>query len=255
MSENWVLTPQDEAALTRAIGGQTVRRHATYGVGCELNGFDPTRFSDDERRTLRMSLGIDPGKVVLLYIGRKVAFKGFAAAVRSLWRARQSGHDAHLIVVGTGDAVHSSGLSAEEEMSYRRDPHITDLGWQDDVAPYLAIADLTVIPSIREGMSVAMMESLAMGVPVVTSDRRGCGDVVRNRIDGVTLASVEPETVAEAVSALLGDRARLAEMAAEALRGRSRFDRKHYVNEQVAIYARLPGNPGRQNSRESAGAQ
>jgi len=253
MSQNWVLTRHDAEILSLAIGPATVRHQRSLGVGCDLARFDPVRYSGQGRRSLRESLAIPPDKAVLLYIGRKAAFKGFASAVRCLWATRQLGHDAHLIVVGTNDSLHSSGLSAEEQNRYMHDCHITDAGWQDDVAPYLAIADLTVIPSIREGMSVAMMESLAMGVPVVTSDRRGCGDVVRNGIDGVTLASVQPASVAEAVSALLVDRARLAGMTAEAIRGRSRFDRKNYINEQVEIYARLFGDNRRAYSRESVG--
>ncbi len=59
--------------------------------------------------------------------------------------------------------------------------------WQANVADWLSIADLCVFASERGGMPVCLMESLSMGVPVITANTRGCRDVVRDGVDGVVL--------------------------------------------------------------------
>lgn len=240
MSQNWVLNHEDQACLAKTVGTAAVRCHESFGVGCDLEAFDPRRFSETDRRLTRESLGISPDAAVLLYVGRKVAFKGFSTAVRAFWAVRDRGLDARLVVIGDADPVHDSGLSSAETMRYDNDHQICDLGWRQDVPRYLAIADLTVIPSIREGMPVAMMESLSMGVPVVTSNHRGCVHVVRGGVDGLTLPAVDYQAVAAAVCELLEDRERLGGMAREASRGRGRFSREHYAAEQTAAYAALP---------------
>lgn len=240
MSQNWVLNHEDQACLANTVGTAAVRCHQSFGVGCDLEAFDPRRFSETDRRLTRESLDISPDAAVLLYVGRKVDFKGFSTAVRAFWAIRDRGHDAHLVVIGNADPLHASGLSMAETDRYGNDRRISDVGWQQDVARYLAIADLAVVPSIREGMPVALMESLAMGVPVVTSNHRGCVHVVRGGLDGLTLPAVDCQSVAAAICELLEDRERLGRMAREASRGRGRFSREHYTAEQISVYAALP---------------
>jgi len=101
------------------------------------------------------------------------------------------------------------------------------------VAEWLATSDLCVFPSEREGMPVCLMEALCMGVPVVTSDSRGCRDVVRNGLDGIVLASPDTEGLVNAIGSLLEHPELLEGMRRESLRQRSHFDRRCYIEEQL----------------------
>jgi glycosyltransferase involved in cell wall biosynthesis len=126
---------------------------------------------------------------------------------------------ASLLLVGAPDDAHASGLTAAERRSLAVDPRVVDAGWQWNVAPYLAVADICLLPSTREGLPVTAMEALAMGVPVVTVDSRGCRDVVRDGIDGFVLPAAD------------------ADLIAEMLRGVKDEARRHYVAAELELYS------------------
>jgi glycosyltransferase involved in cell wall biosynthesis len=239
MTQVCVLNTEDRAALQPRIGSVPVHVHASCGVGCDLDRFDARRFSAADRVAARHAAGLSPDAFVLVFLGRQTAFKGFAAAVRSYRLLRASGIDAALVIVGSTDDAHGSGLSAEELRTLEDDPHVVRTGWQWDVSPWLAIADACLLPSVREGMPVSLMESLAMGVPAITVDSRGCRDVVRSGVDGFVLPSTAPEGLAGTAMKLATDRPLLESMRAAAVAGRGRFDRRLYVAEQNAFYTRL----------------
>jgi glycosyltransferase involved in cell wall biosynthesis len=241
MTQVCVLNAEDRAALQPRIGGVPVHAHSCCGVGCDLDRFNAARFSAADRLNRRCSVGLSPDAFVLVFLGRQTAFKGFATAVRSYRLLRASGIDAALVIVGSTDDVHGSGLSAKEVRTLDDDPHVVRTGWQWDVSPWLAIADACVLPSVREGMPVSLMESLAMGVPAITIDSRGCRDVVRNGVDGFVLSSASAKDITRAAAVLATDRQVRETMRAAAIAGRSRFDRRIYNTEQVTLYAQLLG--------------
>jgi glycosyltransferase involved in cell wall biosynthesis len=173
---------------------------------------------------------------VAAYVGRRTAFKGFDIAVRGFLEAGID-HSA-MLIVGAPDRTHAHGLSAAECDALTSDRRFVDVGWQNDVAPVLAVADVCLLPSTREGMPVTAMEALSIGVPVITVDARGCRDVVRDGVDGVVLPEARTDSVASVLRGLAADRPRLAAMAAAAIVGRGRFDRSLYVADEIAFYAR-----------------
>lgn len=236
MTATWVVNPEDLATLRTRLPDANVRRHESATFGCDLERFEAGRFPPAKRHELRAALGIPAASDVVAFVGRKTSFKGFATAVRVVWALRAGGTPVHLLVVGGDDPLHDSGLSAAEQARYRGDPGITDVGWQTDVAAHLSLARLALLPGIREGLPVAAMEALALGIPVVTTASRGCRDVVRDGIDGITAADGSVSTVAACVRSLLADPEALARMAAAAVDGRHRFDRRAFVAEQLAIY-------------------
>jgi glycosyltransferase involved in cell wall biosynthesis len=254
MTQVCVLNAEDRAALQPRIGGVPIHLHASCGVGCDLDRFDARRFSAADRLAARHAVGLSAETFVLAFLGRQTAFKGIDAAVRGYRLLREAGVDAALVIVGSADDVHGSGLSAAEQSALDRDPQVIRTGWQWDVSPWLAIADACLLPSVREGMPVSLMESLAMGVPAITVDSRGCRDVVRDGVDGFVLPSTEPEGLAGAAMKLATDRPLLESMRAAAIAGRGRFDRSFYTAEQIAIYAHPDGHAAHP-PRHGAGSQ
>ena len=237
MDEVWVLTADDRERLHAAAPGARVEVHRSAGIGCNLDKFDPACVSPEEREMLRAKLGLRPGHRVFVFVGRFVGFKGYALTVRTFLQIAASDPQLRLLLVGAVDPLHPTGLTPEEEEARANCPQIIDAGSQTDVAKYLAVSDAMVFPSQREGMPVCLMESLAMGVPAITRDARGCRDVVRDGVDGFVLRDCTVANLAEAIRRIADSPELQRKMSAQALAGRARFDRGHFIREQKEIYA------------------
>jgi glycosyltransferase involved in cell wall biosynthesis len=230
-----VLNREDQEYLAARMPAGRVRLQPGFGVGCLLDRFQAERFDAATRAKLRRDLEIVDRAPVLIFVGRQVAFKGFAAVVRAWDLARRELPGLRLLLVGTLDPLHPNGLG-DAEQALLTDPAVLNLGWRTDVEALLAISDLCLFPSRREGMPVNLMEALAMGVPVITSDTRGCRDVVRDGVDGIVLATEDPAEWAQACVALLRDDTRRAAYQAAAIAGRGRFDRRLFIEEQLELW-------------------
>ena len=90
-------------------------------------------------------------------------------------------------------------------------------------------------------MPVSLMEALAMGVPVITSNSRGCRDVVRNQLDGIVLKDCTVPTLVDAMSLMMDNPSLHKKFSTNAFIDRDRFSRQHYVAEQISIYENLCG--------------
>ena len=241
----WVLTDDDRRALARTAGASRVTRQTGFGVGCDLNRFNPTRFTSEARASLRARLGFGEADFVVTFVGRFTDFKGFDAACRGFLEAARSRACLRLLLIGSKDPLHSSGLGPGEYEQLIRSDRVVDVGWRNDPDTFLAISDLAVLPSQREGMPVCLMEALAMGVPVITASTRGCREVVRHGVEGFVLTDCAPSHVARAISDLASSPETHGEFGRNALAGRQRFDRRIFVAQQVRTYQMLIGQQER----------
>jgi len=245
MTGTWVLTECDLEAFASLGIRRNVFLQESKGFGCRLDLFDRANFWEEESHQLRRSLGIQPDDFVFVFVGRQVEFKGFNLAVRAFRNIAGEHPQAKLLLVGERDPLHPTGLQRVEEKAVCSSSGIISVGWQRNVARYLALAHVNVFPSSREGIPVNLMESLAMGVPVITSNSRGCRDVVRHGIDGLVLRRSTVEELADAMQHLLRNDALRREMIQNALADRGRFDRKSWIGEQMGIYERILAGSGR----------
>jgi glycosyltransferase involved in cell wall biosynthesis len=228
----WVLT-QDDFEVAQHWDSAKARIQTAPGFGCRSECFDPAAYTAAQRSERRRDLGISERDTVLVFVGRLAAFKGFDRTVRAFNQLRERGAPVRLLVLGTFDALHPSGLSEAEVQALETNNRVIMAGWQANVADWLSIADLCVFPSEREGMPVCLMESLSMGVPVITENSRGCRDVVRDGVDGLVLEDSSVDALDEAIGDLIENPKRIEEMKVAALKQRDHFDRKHYIAEQL----------------------
>jgi glycosyltransferase involved in cell wall biosynthesis len=132
----------------------------------------------------------------------------------AIWdAARDAVPNATLLILGTGEQEAELRAAAGEGVIFG--------GASDDVAPWYRAADVFVLPSVAEGLSVAMLEALAAGLAVIVTDVGGAADVITSGEDGVIVPPDDPRGLQDALVAVLGDaslRSRLGE------RGRARVE-------------------------------
>jgi len=213
--------------------------YQSSGVGFDDCKFNPSAVAEEEKKFLKERLGIRDGDFVLAYTGRFVDFKGFNILIRAVSRLIQNGlyPNLKLMLIGGKDPARETGLLPHEEAYYQSNPQFIKVDFTADVEKYLSLADLFVFPSAREGMPVCIMEALAMGLPVVTSDTRGCNDLVENDFNGILLS--EKPTVEETSSAierLFCNRFLLRKLSENALSRRDEYSRQQFVLEQIEAY-------------------
>lgn len=243
MDVTYVLTEDDKEILAQKTQSNAVRTFRSYGLGCNLSNFDKERISPEKAQALRDRLGIKTDDFVFIFIGRQVHFKGFDKIVKAFMKLYRKNSDLKLVLVGAQDNIHSNNLTSQEENQMENCPGIISVGWQENVNEYLNISNVNVFPSIREGLPVNLMESLAMGVPVITINSRGCRDIVIHQIDGIVLEENTEQALSEGMMNAYTKKEDLNRYAKNALRARFRFDRKKFIEEQFEIYEELTGLP------------
>lgn len=164
---------------------------AARGIGPEKrffipNGVDTARFAPvtaAEKRRLRQELGLDAGELAV-FTGRLAAEKQLDKLI-ALWpQVRACYPGAVLLLVGTGpEAARLAELAG---------PGVQFTGRVADVAPYLQAADLFVLPSATEGLSNALLEALAAGLPAIATCVGGAPDVITDQTSGWLLPPDAP---------------------------------------------------------------
>ena len=125
-------------------------------------------------------------------------------------------------------------------------------GTRDDVADFLASADIAVFPSRAEGMSNSLLEAMAQGVPCVATSVGGNRDTIEDGFNGLLVPSEDPSALAEAIQKLAANAELRARLGAEARRTIcQRYDMVNVAERYAEIYAVLASHPSDANRETS----
>lgn len=169
------------------------------------NAIDPAVFHPGlarDRATVRARHGIPVDACVFLLVGSAYARKGVARALEALACVPAP---AHLVVVGR-DRHPARYVALARRLGVTA--RVTFAGAQTDPKPYYGAADAFVLPTLYDALSNAVLEALACGLPVVTSDRCGAGELVAEHAAGTVCAARDIGALAAAMSGLLDAGAR-----------------------------------------------
>jgi sugar transferase (PEP-CTERM/EpsH1 system associated) len=181
------------------------------------NGVDCRRFAPSEHRAgLRASLGIAEDELVLLTVASLTPVKGHARLLEAAARVvADTRRRVRFLWLGEGAEraalearVRTLGLGARVQMP----------GGSDRVPHYLAAADLFILPSELEGMSNAILEAMASGLPVVAHAVGGNPELVDHEHTGLLCAPADVDALAAAIGRLVRNDAERALMGAAARR-------------------------------------
>lgn len=160
------------------------------GVGVDLSRFQNVQV---DRNAKRREIGVPEDCFLLLSVGELNKNKNHQVAVRAL--AQLDDCNIHYAIAGIGDQ-HEHLLELAKELGVSHQVHL--LGYRSDVAQLYRAADVYVLPSVREGLNVSVIEAMASGLPVACSCIRGNKDLIDE--DGGAL--FEPNSVTECEEAI-----------------------------------------------------
>jgi len=164
------------------------------------NGVDTGRFAPlapAQKKALRSRLALPAEARIVIFVGRLAPEKR-VDLLTGIWRSvRQAVPRALLLILGSGPE--------EAGLKQRAGDGILFLGSQPDVTPYLQAADLFVLPSAAEGLSLALLEALACGLPVIATSVGGNPEVIRHLETGWLTPPDDPPALTEAIVTLLED--------------------------------------------------
>ena len=159
----------------------------------------------DEKRRLRTELGIAPADQILGLVGSLYPVKGHHHLLAAVPQVLRVYPQATFLIVGKGDLEDS----LREEVTRRGlEKAVRFLGYREDVPKLLSIMDIFVLPSLSEGLSLALLEAMAAGKPVVATNVGGNPELVRDGVTGFSVPPQDPDALAGGILSLLGDEGR-----------------------------------------------
>jgi len=166
-----------------------------------VNGCDLTVFHARDRLEARRKLGIDPASQVVLYIGRMDMKKGLRELVEAAALLRPQRANLHLYLIGEGPdrPLILSAIQANNATGYI---HALPACAFDEVAVWMAAADLVTLPSYMEGCPNVVLEALASGRPVVATNVGGIPEILSEEC-GRLVPPRSPGKLAQALASVL----------------------------------------------------
>jgi glycosyltransferase involved in cell wall biosynthesis len=171
-----VINREDEEAGRRYRIVPKSRLRYMPGIGVDLNYYSADAVSEEATAKVRDDLGLHKGQPLFLMIAEYAPEKRHRDAINAL--AELGRKDVVLALAGIGPLmedirVMSKNLGLEDQVRM--------LGWRRDIPALIRAANATLLPSEREGLPRAVLESLALGVPVIGADIRGVHELL---VDG-----------------------------------------------------------------------
>jgi len=157
-----------------------------------FNGVDIDKFKPGDKIILRQHLGLNANDVVVGMIGNFKRVKNHALLLNAFFKVASEYPMLRLVLVGQG-FPHDPNNTEEECKNLIRESGLQDrvkfLGYRESVHNILPCFDIFCLPSLREGFSVAILEAMACGLPVLGTDVYGIRIVVDHEQNGILVKS------------------------------------------------------------------
>lgn len=205
---------------------------------CIPNGVDTARFYPNEagRAARRQTLGASPDTCVIGSVGRLDPIKDYSLLLRALARMGPAARTWRLVLVGDGPL---RAVLEREARELGISDRVYLAGRQVDVENWLRAFDVFVLPSLSEGMSNAVLEAMAVGLPVVCRDLAAHREVIEPGIHGVLLDPCDEDALAGTLTDLVASMERRRELACNArIHVQERFTLDRMISLHAELYSR-----------------
>ena len=201
------------------------------------NGIDLNKFIFQDKKTreeIRKELNLKKDDKVLISIGRLFKAKGYPYLIEAIKILKSKYPDIKLLIIGEGEEKNKletqiRGLNLEK--------NIFLLGRKENVSNYLNASDIFVLASLWEGFGLAIVEAMACGLPVITTNVGGIPEIIKDKISGLLVNPKDFKILAQKIDYLLNLDADSKERFA--LKGRKIVEQKFPLEKMMTKYEEL----------------
>ena len=200
------------------------------------NGVDLKKFSPGDRdKRLRQHFNLPQDRPLILSVNRLSHEKRIDVLIDAVAKMTR---DAHIAIASTGPAEASLRARVEELNLTDR---VSFLGFihDKDLVPLYRLADVFAIPSEAELQSLATMEAMACGLPIVAADAYALPELVHHEINGFLFQRGNCEEMAYYLDVLVSDKGLRKQMGTKSLEIIAKHDRTRVLDQWEALYRRL----------------
>ena len=205
-----LLSPGDRVTAVSWFVRQALIRNEAIPPGrvqVIYNGIDPMDdkagvLNTEARSRARQMLGLEPDVPVVIQVARFHSVKDHATAVKAFAKVHEQLPDARLVMVGDGP---QRSAIAEQVRQSGLDGVVLMPGLIEGVRQVLPGADVAMLSSLSEGLSVTLLEAMAASLPVATTDVGGNGELIAPGITGLLSPRQDAQALANNLITLLRD--------------------------------------------------
>jgi len=185
---------------------------------------------------VRAELGIPPGAPVVGSVANFKPGKGHAYLVEAAVYVREAVPEVRFVLVGQGPLEGGVRRKANE---LDVESNLVFAGFRDDAKRIMRAFDVFAVPSVHDGLSIALLEAMSLGKPPVLTRSGGNPEVVHHGRQGLVVPPADPRALADGIITLLRDDELRARQGREASRRAMDFDIRPAVRRTEQIYEGL----------------
>ena len=218
------------------------------------NGIDVDRFSPSAASSRLPDW--HPLKPVVLIVGHLSEVKGYPTFFEAAARVVAAGEDCAFVALGGETASPGYRKVLDEHVrALGLEARVQFLGWQADVESVLRASDVVVLPSLAEGLPMAILEAMACARPIIATPVGGIPEAVSHESTGLLVPPRDADSLANAILRLIRDRSFAQRLGAQARDcAVSRFSVTRLVADVQAIYDGLCPPPRHHAARDASPA-
>jgi glycosyltransferase involved in cell wall biosynthesis len=198
------------------------------------NGIDTIRFSPDNVSTIRHELKLDKSTVLLSTVSSLTTEKGHKYLLTALSRLKTIHSNFHLAIIGDGAKRDEIEAQIKElELT----AHVTLLGRRSDIDRIHPDVDIYLLPSLKEGLPMSLLEAMACGTAAIASDVGDVAGCLIHKRTGLLIKPANPDDIYKSLCLLISDedrRKQLGRSAANIIQ--QQFSNEKMVGGHAEIY-------------------
>lgn len=202
------------------------------------NGIDLSKLKN-LKGNVRKELGIGNKEFLIASVGRLTKQKGFKYLVKAAEKVLKLEKNVNFCIVGEGE-LKENLFELVRELGLSDCVHL--LGFREDVLSIINKSDLFVLPSLWEGLPNVLLESAALGVPIVSTDAGGCSEIIEDGENGILVSPGDEDDLANAILEMIREseiRKKFAEKGKRIIK--NKFSIEKMVNAYKDLYEELLG--------------